>query len=1140
MKRYFYSIIGNNSRIRILAIWISFILIIIVSSIIFYRSERKDAISLLKKDIKSTTSAKVTRIIEWHKNRLADAQMFSQSPFFVSAVNEYIKRNDQDLNSKIEKRLNLINTNNHYTALAIIDRNSNIIINVGDSIDKIDTLTKEYVTRVFNEKKILFTDFYECKTHNSLHLDYIAPLANDNDSTIFAAIIFRVIPHEKLNAIIDNSQNGDDNNKSNYIVKRDNKNVYVYNADYPASSKHIYAIRNSNNNCPFVKAVNYQSTIIQAENKNEEELFVYSESIPNTPWVYLRTIHESELSNYLLIDLITIIIFDLFLLLLFTLVVVAYYFNVKKGEFIKLLIKERRLSNYYKEFQTILYSIGDGVITTDINGCITKMNYVAENLTGWKENEAFGKHIDDVFSITNQTTKVKVENPIHQVLRTQEIIGLSNSVYLVNKNGNQIPIADTASPIYGSKNEMQGVVLVIRDRTNDHQAAKKLRESETRYQMLFNNMTQGFALHQIILNESGKPIDYKFIDANVAYEGLTGLKAMDIAGRTAKEILPELEDYWIETFGNVALTGKSIRYQNYSHEIDKYFDVWAFSPQEGQFAVIISDITDRKKTEEKLQILTKGIEQSPVIAVITDTKGIIEYVNTRFVEVTGYLHDEVIGKNINILKSGYHNKGFYNHLWETILKGNDWKGEIQNRKKSGELYWESALISSIKNEKGEILHFIALKEDITAKKLTEIELQERDIMLKEQNEEYLIVNKELTESYERIKAINTELERAREKAVENDKLKTAFLANMSHEIRTPMNGIIGFAELLKNKALSEDERLGYIKIIEESGQRLLDLINNLIDVSKIEAGQINKTITSVNVKKEILLLYNFFKLETDRKKIKLTIQQGDELQLITLLSDKQKFLSIASNLIKNAVKFTNSGTIDFGYNILGNDVLFYVSDTGIGIPEKMQERIFERFVQADISFSRNYEGAGLGLAISKSYVEALGGKIWFTTKESVGSTFYFTLPLDAHSFEVKGALIAKNLEETIRQRKMKILIAEDDSLSMLYLQNLLEPIAFKLYYTNNGTDAVKMAKENPDIDAILMDIRMPDISGIEATRQIRKFNKKVTIIAQTAFAFTNDKISAIYAGCNDYITKPVLPNELFKVLDKWLISNADN
>lgn len=1137
MKRYIDTLIGNNSMIRIFSLWISIILIITISSIIFYRSERKDAINILRKDVKNTTNARVTRIIEWHKNRLADAQMFSQSPFFVSAVHEYIKRNDQALKSKIEKRLNLINTNNHYTTLAIIDRNSNIIINVGDSIDKLDTLTKNYIGKVFNDKKTLFTDFYECKTHNSLHLDYIAPLVNESDSTVFAIILFRVIPYEKLNAIIKSSQTSFDD-KSNFIVKRDEEKVYVYNADYPATNKHIYTIKTSNKDCPFVKASNAQSTIIQAQNKNEEELFVYSEPIPSTPWMYIRIIDKSELSNYLLIDLITIVVFDLFLLLLFSLIAVAYYFNIKKSDFIKLLIKERRLSNYYKEFQTILYCIGDGVITTDLNGCITKMNYVAENLTGWKEGEAFGKHIDEIFSIINQSTTENVENPIHQVLKKQEIIGLSNNICLVNKKGLQIPIADTASPIFGEKNEMQGVVLVIRDRSNDYETAKKLKESESRYRMLFNNMTQGFALHQIILNESGKPVDYKFIDANAAYEGLTGLNVKDIVGHTVKEVMPKLEDYWIEAFGDVALTGKSIRYQNYSHEIDKYFDVWAFSPQEGQFAVIISDITDRKKTEEKLQILTKGIEQSPVIAVITNTKGVIEYVNTRFVEVTGYLHGEVIGKNINILKSGYHNKGFYKDLWETILKGNDWKGEIQNRKKSGELYWESALISPIKNEKGEILHFIALKEDITEKKLTEIELQERDIRLKEQNEEYMAVNKELTESYERIKAINTELELAREKAVENDKLKTAFLANMSHEIRTPMNGIIGFAELLKNKALSEDERLGYIKIIEESGQRLLDLINNLIDVSKIEAGQINTTLTSVDIKSEMLLLYSFFKLETGRKKVELTIQQGDELQPITLLTDKQKFLSIASNLIKNAVKFTNSGTIDFGYNILGNDVLFYVSDTGIGIPEKMQERIFERFVQADTSFSRNYEGAGLGLAISKSYVEALGGKIWFTTKESIGSTFYFTLPLDDHSFEVKGALITRNLEETIIQKKLKILIAEDDSLSMLYLQNLLEPIAFKLYYSNNGTDAVKMARENPDIDAILMDIRMPDISGIEATRQIRKFNKKVTIIAQTAFAFTNDKISAIATGCNDYITKPVLPNELFKVLDKWLISNS--
>lgn len=1138
MKRGSHSIVGNNPTTKIFFVWFSFLLIITLGSFYFYQNEKKDAINLLKKVIENSSNVKVNRIFEWHRSRLTDAQTFSQSPFFVSAVKEFIYSSNKSLKSRILKHLKSINTNNCYTTIAIIDKHLNVILNIGDSINILDTLTKDFVGNVFREKKFLFTDFYECKTHNSIHLDYIAPLISDSDSTVLAAIIFRVIPYEKLNAIINNYQNSGDE-KSNYIVKQDHEKVLIYDANYPTVNRHIYTIKSSNKNCPFVKAIQEQSTIIRSRNSSYAKVYAYSKKIPNTPWVYIRIVEKDELSNYLRININTLVIFGLFLVLLLTLILIAYYFNIKKGKLITLLIKERRLSNYYKEFQTILYSIGDGVITTDLNGCITKMNYVAEKLTGWKESEAFGVHIDEIFSITNQSTNEKIENPIHQVLRTHKIIDLSNNVFLVNRDNEQIPIADTASPIYSQKNEMQGVVLIIRDRTSDYETANRLRESENRYRMLFNNMTQGFALHEIIIDELGKPIDYKFIDANATFEKLTGIKVKDIVGHTVKEIMPQLEKHWIETFGNVALTGRPTRYQNYSHEIDKYFDVWAFSPQKGQFAVIISDISERKRTEEKLQILTKGIEQSPVIAAITDTKGIIEYVNTKFIEVTGYCYNEAVGKKINILKSGYHSKKFYEGLWQTILSGNDWKGEIQNKKKSGELYWESVLISPIKNESGEILHFIALKEDITEKVFTEIELQERDIRLKEQNEEYIAINKELTESYERIKAINTELELARKKAVENDKLKTAFLANMSHEIRTPMNGIIGFAELLKNKFLSDTERLAYIKIIEESGQRLLDLLNNLIDISRIEAGQINTSLSSVNLKNEIIQLYNFFKLEANRKGIKLTVLQENDPQDISLLTDKQKLVSIASNLIKNAIKFSNSGTVDFGYSIQETDILFYVSDTGIGIPEKMQERIFERFVQADISFSRNYEGAGLGLAISKSYVETLGGKIWFTSKENIGSTFYFTLPLKTNASKAKDKFIAKNLEETIRQKKIKILIAEDDSLSMLYLQNLLEPIAYKIFSANNGTDAVQTIKEHPEIDAVLMDIRMPDISGIEATEQIRKFNKKVTIVAQTAFTFSNDKISAISAGCNDYITKPILPNELFKILNKWLVSNSE-
>jgi PAS domain S-box-containing protein len=389
-----------------------------------------------------------------------------------------------------------------------------------------------------------------------------------------------------------------------------------------------------------------------------------------------------------------------------------------------------------------------------------------------------------------------------------------------------------------------------------------------------------------------------------------------------------------------------------------------------------------------------------------------------------------------------------------------------------------------------------------------------------------------------------ELTKAREKAEESERLKSAFLANMSHEIRTPMNGILGFTELLKDHQLQGEEQQKYIGIIEKSGTRLLNIINNIISLSKIESHQIDVLFTDTNVNEQIEFIYQFFEPEAEQKNLQLKFQNALPVNDAYISTDMEKLYAVLTNLVKNAIKFTQTGYIEFGYTVKDNFLEFFVKDSGPGIPDAQKEIIFERFRQGSEALTRNYEGAGLGLAISKAYVEMLGGKIWVTNNPDVvsvngnrlntGSIFYFTLP--AHSLNEPEKLITDSkTDNKIKEpgKKLKILIVDDDITSELLLKKIFKKGSREILHVSNGIDAIKTFKENPDIDLILMDIKMPKMNGYDATRKIREFNTDVIIIAQTAHALPGARENAILAGCNNYISKPIDRIALRKMVNSY-------
>jgi PAS domain S-box-containing protein len=527
----------------------------------------------------------------------------------------------------------------------------------------------------------------------------------------------------------------------------------------------------------------------------------------------------------------------------------------------------------------------------------------------------------------------------------------------------------------------------------------------------------------------------------------------------------------------------------------------------------ISNINEQKLIEEKLLKLSQAVEQSPISIVITDLKGTIQYVNPKFVEITGYSTEEVLGQNPRILKSGYTTQNEYKNLWSTISAGEEWHGEFHNKRKNGEFYWESATISPIINPDGITTHFIAIKEDITYKKNSEILLQQKNHEIEIQNEE---------------------LKLAKNHAEESDRLKSAFLANMSHEIRTPMNGILGFVSLLKEPMLSGEQQKEYIDIIEKSGVRMLNIINDIVDISKIEAGLMKVTLSASNINDQIDYIYTFFKPEVEGKKMSFSCHKNLSSEDSIILTDREKIFAILINLVKNAIKYSFEGKIEFGYKKKGDFLEFFVKDSGIGIPKERQNDVFERFIQADITDKMAKQGAGLGLSISKAFVEMLGGKIWVKSKESKGSEFYFTIPYNT-TIEQKPIIenVITDEEIEIHLKKLKILIAEDDEISKLFINKAIQQFSKEIINVSNGADAIDACLNNPDIDLVMMDMKMPIMTGFDATKLIRGFNKEVIIIAQTAYGLSDDILLALNAGCNNHISKPINKHDLLMLLNKY-------
>ncbi|MDD3721411.1 MAG: PAS domain S-box protein [Lutibacter sp.] len=383
------------------------------------------------------------------------------------------------------------------------------------------------------------------------------------------------------------------------------------------------------------------------------------------------------------------------------------------------------------------------------------------------------------------------------------------------------------------------------------------------------------------------------------------------------------------------------------------------------------------------------------------------------------------------------------------------------------------------------------------------------------------------------KKVEDELNKALLQAQESDRLKSAFLANMSHEIRTPMNGIIGFSELCLDPNITKEKQKEFADIVIKSSKQLLSIVNDILDISKIEAGAVTLNLENVNLNKLFDELEVFYKPIAHENNLLLHCERGLENYKSTIETDKTKLNQVLTNLLSNAFKFTDTGSVTFGYELVENNLQFYVKDTGIGVEEGLQNKIFERFSQGNLDLSKQHRGTGLGLAITKKIIELFQGKIWLDSGEN-GTTIYFTIPY----IKSKTPLISTVIEEQkpkidVRNKEITILVAEDEEYNMMYIAELFSSTNFKIIEANNGKKALELAQKHPEIQLVLMDIKMPIMDGNEAMIEIKKLRPSLPVIALSAFAMESDKAKALALGFDAYLTKPLNRKLLFGLIEKF-------
>lgn len=735
-------------------------------------------------------------------------------------------------------------------------------------------------------------------------------------------------------------------------------------------------------------------------------------------------------------------------------------------------------------YRSIIESHQDAFCVTDLNGRFLEVNDSYCRLTGFTKSEILSMHMLDF-----ETMETTAENDAH----IQKIIETGEDFFVTKHRTKNGGFVDLEIKVHYHPVANGRLVAFLHDITKRKKAEEELKRGEKQIKTILYTTMDGFYL----VDKDGQILETNDSYCNMigySREQLLKMKVRDIEAVDLDEDIKNRIQSILEN-GFVRFETRHRRKNGTIINIEASVN-YLMEEEEPKLFCFMRDITERKIAENELLKLSRALNQSSASVVITNREGNIEFVNQTLCDLTGYSKEELMGKNPRIWKSGFHDKEYYKFFWDTLLAGNNCSGEILNKKKNGELYWESALISPLINETGEITHFVAVKEDITEKK-----------------------------------NMISDLIKAKEMAESANNLKDAFIANISHEIRTPLNGVLGMTNLIRDSfegtIKKEDEEL--FEGLEFSSRRIIRTVDMILNYSRFQVGEFHMNPVKINVSQICSDLLKQFNAASKIKSLDLSLQV--KCSDTNIIADENSTIIAISNLIDNAIKYTNEGSVKVilrkGMN---DDLILEVKDTGIGISDEYLDHVFEPYRQEHMGYGRAYDGIGLGLAMVKKVFDLNSVLIKVESKKGVGTTFTINF---GKVVEDKPIIRLENIihksEET---RKMFVLLVEDDLLNQFTIKRFIEK-----KHTAIVADSSEKALEilnNGKVDLILMDISIRGSkNGLELTRELKasKEFSHIPVIAITAHAFESDKQKALEAGCDSFLPKPFSKDLLLSTIN---------
>ncbi len=748
------------------------------------------------------------------------------------------------------------------------------------------------------------------------------------------------------------------------------------------------------------------------------------------------------------------------------------------------------------KFRTLAEQIPVGIYRTTEDGQLLYANPALATILGYNS-------VDELMTTNVRNFYI---SPLERekIIESLKLSGNSkiNEYQLLRKDGKAIWVRDDWNTHLNAEGKLDYFYGVIENINEQKVANEALIESESNLRAMLN------AIPDLLFkfNNQGVYLDIKSSNQNDLIDSKD-----ELVGKSIYDFFPLDFCNRIVFYINKCLATGQLQTLEYTLILNgelNFFEARIVPAGTKEVLTLARNITDRKKSEEKITMLAQTIMNVMECISITDLNNNFIYVNPAFLKTYGFTEDEIIGKPVSIIRHHSVTKVLSDEIFNKTLDSG-WAGELMNVRKDGSEFPISLSTAIIRGEKGEAIGFVGVATDITDRKKAEAELLASKL-----------------------------------KAEESDRLKTAFLANMSHEIRSPMNAILGFVRLLKEEESLGENGKQYVDLITNSGITLMGVIEDIIDISKIHANQLKLSPREFDLNN---LLSELFILFSSQLKIKEIVKTRIHPPILSnpspfiINSDDLRIKQILTNLISNAIKFTPEGFVKFGYTVVIDDlnprIQFFVEDTGIGLTPEMHQMIFERFRQADDSYSRMYGGSGLGLAISKGLVDLLGGSIWVESEIKKGSTFYFTLPLKSCLSETKGNVRIKefNMDSSSPEdwSDKKILVVEDMVDIQFFLKKVFERTRVELFIASSIKEAREHIERNQDINLVLLDIRLPDGDGYDLAREIKSQRPDLPIIAQTAYAMQGEKEKSKLYGCDDYIAKPIDIDLLISLIKKY-------